>query len=152
MRRWKAAASVSRTLDGRVGLPRETASRELLVGAVGRGWVEMTDDPRAPALTLRRARVDERRRLSLPRGGVAERFAAAPDEAVLTIALQDDEGSGHTWFVSCTIEHALRCFAASTRPPVLTAPGWEVPWIPGPKSPLEASAAYGVDSAWAGAR
>lgn len=123
----RTAVHLATCLDGRVQLPPGVGLEVLRVGAVAHGWVEMTDDPDAPVLTMRPAVVGTRRRVRLPRGGVAERFGR-DHRTLLCLALRDP-ARGATCVLGCSMEHLWRLAAhAGPAPLTLRAAGWSFPW------------------------
>lgn len=128
MRPLVARAALSRSQDPRLQLPVGGSVDRMWVGAVGLGWIELVDTPDEQVLTRVPAVADQRRRLSLPRGGVKERFGHSKDGQLLTVSLLDLDGK--TWLLGCDfgLLAPVMSGATWTRPLVLSAPGWVFPW------------------------
>jgi hypothetical protein len=115
--------------EGRVLLPpgARTLGRDLAVGAVGAGWLELTDRTDL-ASRLSVARVDRRGRLKLPPHGISKRFAALTGDELVADVCMDAAGHRYVAIASAVIVH--EALAASARRPAnaVTADGWCSPW------------------------
>lgn len=92
----------------RLTLPVELDPAQVVtLGAVGPGWMELTDDPAAPRLPLR-ILVQTRKRIVFPGTGVIRRFAAAHHDEVLIRATGAPGRRLITVAALDCLEHAMR--------------------------------------------
>jgi hypothetical protein len=95
---------------------------DLGIGAVGPGWLELSDDPDAPRLPVR-TRVQSRNRIVFAGNGAVARFAAADgDEVLIRVTGAPRRRLLQVTALDC-LEHALR--EPTLRPARLyRADGW----------------------------
>ena len=110
--------------SGRLTLPLSLPQNARLgIGAVGPGWLELTDDPGAPVLPVA-AVVGSKDRLTIDGAGVLFRFGAGNGDRVLVTALPSAIGVYLRVVAVDCLECALR--EPTLRPTrLLGPPGWE---------------------------
>lgn len=110
--------------DSRVRLPvMLDPDAQVCVGAVGPGWLELTDREGAPALPVD-VKVQTGNRIAIAGRAVIGRFGARPGDLVL-VTVSGDSGQRFIRVVAADcLERALR--EPTLRPARLfSAPGWE---------------------------
>lgn len=110
--------------DNRVRLPvMLDPDTQVWVGAVGLGWLELTDRPGAPVVRVD-VKVQSGNRIAIAGAGVIARFGATPGDPVL-VTVSGDLGRRFIRVVALDcLERALR--EPTLRPSLLFRdPGWE---------------------------
>jgi hypothetical protein len=92
------------------------------VGAIGAGWLELTDDPEAPRLEIDTER-QTRNRVALHATGGLRRFAAEEGVPVLVTVTGP---VGHQLIRVVTLDELDHALLETHRPRMLQADGWEV--------------------------
>jgi hypothetical protein len=117
---WESDGPYSSRLTLPLTLPQDA---RLGIGAVGPGWLELTDDPGAPVLPVT-AVVGSKDRLTIEGAGVLSRFGASNGDRVLVTALPSALGVYLRVVAVDCLECALR--APTLRPTrLLGPPEWE---------------------------
>lgn len=104
--------------------PQIDADADIAVGAVGAGWLELTDDPEAPRMEITATR-QSRNRVALHSVGALMRFGGEYGQVVVVHVTGEP---GRHLIRAVAKEHTELRLPRASRPTLMAADGWDPHW------------------------